>query len=433
MRREQWTAQTRCCDSLKAFSRSACGALHAGPRSGFLAPAVVLALTAVLLMLALVIDRLWLQNASVEMDAAVESAALAACRTLVTDDHLRTNHFQFENLRQRARQQAAHSAAQNRIAGRKLRLHTDGGSVRLGRLVNDPQTGRTGPRRFLATAHRPTAVVVTARRSRENGNPVALFLRELSGVPSGDVSRRVMATVDNHVVGIRPLPGTPAPLWPFAIRESPHNAAGDNGQTQTWNTHIDQRAGVDRFTYDETIREVRFEPDGIPEIILRSPVTDHQLNEPTAGNVRLLEIGNGFRRDHLHRQLAHGVSASDVAAYSGELRIDTGPVSFTTYDEIPAEFHSQFQKLIGQCRMVWLYSEESSAGSPQDDGVSRVTCRRLVAGRVMSLRCSRGRCEIVFQPGTMTTRTAVLAKHSWPDSRRRRFENPYVYKLQLIR
>ena len=276
-------------------------------RRGFLAPAIVVALLAVLLVLALVLDAWWLDNASVELTRASESAALAAGRELVTDDLLRGDSREIDERRiERARRKAVRIARRNRVAGERLQLDAQSQrDIRFGRLIADSHTGRT---RFEERRRHPTTVVVSARRSRRNGNPIALFLRGITGQPSASLMRRAEATIDNHVVGVRPFEGAPVPMWPLAILEDCNSGTSD-GLLHSWRTHIEGRLGNDEFAYDEARRRVQRRPDGIPEMILRCGTGGSSSGET---NVKLVDVGNGLRVEDLQRQFRRGVTADDL-------------------------------------------------------------------------------------------------------------------------
>ena len=111
-------------------------------RSGLLAPAALIALVVVLGAAGLVIDRLWLDNAQVELTNAAEAAALAGARSLATDDllHETVDEERFVND---ARSAALRIARENRIAGEAVDLDpAEDGDVRIGRLVRN-DSGRT--------------------------------------------------------------------------------------------------------------------------------------------------------------------------------------------------------------------------------------------------------------------------------------------------
>jgi len=128
-----------------------------------MAPVVLIALVVVVSAVGLVLDRVWLQAAQVELLTAAESAALGAGRYLVSDDLLRTEPNPKKCI-ERARKAAVDAAANNRTSGQSVVL--DGspeGDVRFGRLLKQERTGQVI---FVETIHDPTSVVVRAQHTR---------------------------------------------------------------------------------------------------------------------------------------------------------------------------------------------------------------------------------------------------------------------------
>ena len=177
-------------------------------------PAIAVALVAILAGAALVIDRLWLDTAHAELQTAAEAAALAAGRELANDDLLREK-FNPQSHVMKARLAAAGIAVENFAIGDPLLLNTDDdGDVRVGHLVVDEFTGETV---FVETDEKPTTVVVSARRTNDRQWPVDLPFRTLIGPNSAEVVAIAEATLDNHVIGMRPVDGLPIPMLPIAI------------------------------------------------------------------------------------------------------------------------------------------------------------------------------------------------------------------------
>ncbi|MGH7128642.1 MAG: hypothetical protein ACREIV_08725, partial [Planctomycetaceae bacterium] len=201
--------------------------------------------------------------------------------------------------------------------------------------------------------------------------------------------------IDNRVIGVRPFDGALVPALPLAI-------LGDSAGQQT-----------DRFAYDAESGRILTVPDGLPEIVLISRRRDATAAE---SNVRLLDVGTGLRHDRLRRQLHTGWTAEHLAAFGGELRFDRGPVALRGTATIHRNTADALAGLVGTLRMCLLSGEISATGV--------VRCTGLLAGRIMSVRLlDDGACEIVLQPGVMTTRTAIVAEAA-P-------RHPYVYKLYV--
>ena len=433
---------------------------NSSDRSGFLAPAALIALVVVLGAVGLVIDRLWLDNAQVELTNAAEAAALAGARSLATDALLyeTIDEDLFVND---ARSAALRIARENRIAGAAVMLDpAEDGDVRVGRLVRN-DSGRTV---FLETSHEPTSVVVNAAHNRERNNPVGRLFDGWSATRGADVAARAEATVDNRVVGFRPLDGQPVPALPLAILRS----CGDE-RTPTWQRDIEQRLGGDRFGIDPETGAVIERPDGIPEIVLcdagappsgdasnagrdsasvssegnsetatqqseseGQPSPDSETSEGTASAQRIRNayafvLNPAASNADIARQFRSGWTAEDFPSGTDVLRIDRGPLTMTALDSFGGAVANALLDVAGEQRIVFLFDSVTTGR-----GADQVHCVAAVAGRVMSCNpSSREGCEIVFQPTVLTTRTAVLAHETVTQGPSDRFANRYTYKLQL--
>jgi hypothetical protein len=383
-------------------------------RRGVTTPLIAAALLLAALGLALVLDRLWLEAAQVELTTAGEAAALAAARALACDDRLKPD-VEGSLLTNHALSAAVSIARRNTVASAPVNLDLAAEDVRCGRLTPNEETGEE---QFVQTDSLPTHVRVTAHRSRSRGNPVALFLGTLSQQPQGDVVVDVEAGLDNRVAGVRPFPGGPVPALPLAIWQNDPSGRC----VQTWRNAIEQRRGRDEYGYDPTTRQVTNGKDGIPEITLRS--------QPRSGtsdkvNLQLLDIGTGFDAELLATQFAHGWPAAALEAWGGELRLGSSGLEFASTPTLQSGERDALEALLGEPRICLLYS------LCQADGRSakfRTTCVEFVAVRVLAVRdLSDGSAEIVAQPSVITTRTALA------DASDAAAANPYIYRLTLTK
>ena len=111
-------------------------------RRGSLVPLFGVTILVVGAALALVLDRLWIDAAQLELRTVAEASALAAGRDYIqSDSNLRTllespkENSSQQNIRiEKARAEAARIASGNLVAGKPLKLNTDeGGDIRFGR------------------------------------------------------------------------------------------------------------------------------------------------------------------------------------------------------------------------------------------------------------------------------------------------------------
>lgn len=385
-----------------------------------MAPMIAFALLVVMGCVALVLERLWLDSAIVETQSAADAAVIAAGRQLADDLLLRSTES--SELRMlRAREAAAEIACANPAAGEPVVLDTAAdGDIRFGRLIDNADVGLT---QFLETAVKPTTVVVTARRTRKKNNPVAVLFQELTGRSGSDVTARAEATINNRVVGLRPFNGIPIPAMPLAILK--HDSTGH--RAETWDAQIESGRGEDRYRFDAESGKVLEAADGIPEIVL---ISAKPGGDPHDANMQMIvDLGHDPQGDPLQRQIIGGWQSNDLHEFGGELRFDQESHEFGALGIVGDETRSALEQMIGHCRICLLYTEHRSLGHL---GFGRMTCVQMVAGRVMSVRPrTDGSCEIVFQPGVLTTRTAVLDDKPRSQPSNPPMRNRYIYKLQL--
>lgn len=354
--------------------------------------------------IALVLDRMWLDMARLEMRTSAEAAALAAARELVSDDLLRPTVTEDRRIA-RARQAARQIASENIVAGSPLELRTDpDGDVRLGHLKI--ASGFTTPQ-FVESQQDLRTAVVIARRVQDRNNPIALLINGVSPSDSANVIVTAEASIDDRIVGLRPLPGSTAPVWPLAIlADDPSGARND-----TWHRQIELRQGSDFYSVNELTGLVEPMPDGIPEISL-------SFANPT-GNAALTAFRSVQPDQDLNRLILTGVEEQDLLPWNGTL-IPGPQLALEAIRERTAAYESQFRQRLGICRACLLYSSDSAD--------SKILCPRLVAGRIVECGTDgTGDLTLKFQPGVMETRSAIPATAETvavlPDN--------YIYHLSL--
>lgn len=368
-------------------------------RRGLTTPAVAIALLVLMMALALIIDRIWLETAKLELSNAAEAAALAAAGQLATDDLLRIDTPASERL-ENARLAAGDIATQNFVCGNSVELNTEpDGDIRFGILEHTAKGIR-----FKESDDNPTSVVVTALRTRSNNNPIALFVAGVTRLPFGDVATRVEASICNDVIGLRPIEGTPIPALPVAIYEV--DPSGD--REDTWQNLIENRKGADDYSFDEETHTVVDRSDGIPEMVLRSMRVGQ---DPAKANLLLLDLGTGVNDDEVSRQFKSGLSVDDLENLDGQLVIGQGAtLDVTATPDFDGAQLIALQKMVGECRICFLYSKSVPQRQPPD---VTATCSQIVAVRILAVSGTvNGTCDVTVQPTVMTTRTAMLASDS---------------------
>ena len=394
-------------------------------RRGAIVPIVAVSLLVIMLAIGLVLDRSFLDIAQIELQRAAEAGALGGAHALATDDLLRTD-VDPKQLAGKVRNAVKQIVAENRVGGEPVKIVTKQ-DVDLGRMtVNDDD----GMPVFLSTDKQPTTVRVTLNLTENRDNPVGMFMRELTSQPAADLAQQVAATADNRLQGLRPFAGANVPGIPLAIlADDPTQKRAD-----TWYHQIVRRMGTDKFGYDEKLHRITEKPDGIPEIILTG---EDPQDKNVLPNVAMIDLGTGFRATGLVGQIQHGFNEASLKGIGGELRLPSQPVTLSATFRLTLSPLRALNALQGECRICLLYQESTKEGYSTP---GTVTCVGLVAGRVMQVIPSQNKASrIVFQPGVIVTRTAILpelqfsAHHRKPPRREwlNPFENKYVYKTSL--
>ena len=391
---------------MKRSHRTILASPSAQRRQGFTTPAAAVGLIVLMFGLALIVDRIWLETAKLELMIAAESAGLAACKELATDGLLIANNS--TDLRiNNALQMAESIASQNYVGGMPVTLNINSdGDVAFGNLVQQTQGIQ-----FVESNDNPTTVVVTAQRTRSNNNPVAMFLSGIVGIPYADVAVRVEATVNNDVTGLRPISGTPIPALPIAIWEVDPTGS----RTDTWDASVGSATGTDQYSFDTETHTVISGSDGIPELVLHSLGNG---NSTTTSNVQLLDLGTGLSDSGITQQFQVGVCVTDLQNLGGQILIGQGATaSFNSSYQFSAAQVDALQQMLGQTRICLLYSTATSTTTTTQSAStgSTAVCTAVVAIRIMAVSSqSDGSCDVTVQPTVMTSRTVMLSTESVP-------------------
>ncbi len=375
---------------------------------------VAVALLVAMMGIALIVDRLWLATAQWELTAVAEAAALAAGRELTSDARL-LGPSSAPTLIEHAKQAAAEIAAQNLVAGQPALLDAAAGDVRFVKSEPSKVPGQTAE--WVETERDPTEVLIHAQRTRFRGNPVALFMRQLTRQPFGDVVATVSVRMNNHVVAIRPFDDVPAPLLPLAIwKDDPAKKRKD-----TWQAAIEDNGGKDEFGYDDTRHLVTSGSDGIPELTLTTAKQNGPVSE---ANVQLLDLGTDLDPALVEQQILLGLTHAQLEKRNGELRI-AGGETIPSIPQVQSRERTALDEHLGAQRIALLYTQSTPVGK---NGYQQTECVEFVAIRILAVNDQPdGRCQIIVQPTVMTTRMAV-AENTSADHRD---GNQYLFRLEL--
>lgn len=357
------------------------------------------------LSVALVLDRLWIDAAQVELRTGAEAAALAAAGELCNDTKL-LGHSTTKNRMANGRNTARFIASQNRVAGQILQLNdAPDGDIHFGKLLHDETANQ---RRFVETPYEPNCVAVFARCTKRRGNPIALLFRDLTGQNSGNVSDTAEAIVDNRVIGLEAFHGLNIPALPLAIKQSA------------------QSITQDELGYDHEQSRVIFSADGLPEFKILST---EPKGSPTDCDLFWVDLGTGLSTSGIVDQIYDGISVEDLVGWNGQLRFDEMPQQFFGSGAVPSEIRESLQNIMGQKRICFVYSE---AAVNTANGTVMVTCIQPTAVRILDIyTIENGRTEIIFQPCVITTKTAITHPSPIWTGDGNEYQNSCIYKISL--
>ena len=390
-------------------------------RRGSIVMFVAMALLVVGACLALVFDRLWLDAAQIELQAAAEAAALAGAGQLASDARLPPPPV---DLGTPARDAAIATGQKNFSVGTAVNLQDgDNGDVQVGTIVMSSENGHP---EFVEETERPTTCVVRAARLISRGNPVALFFRELTSNTRGNVQAIAEASVDNRIIGVQPGDNSPVPALPIAIMYT----HADPRREDTWMNMINRRLGTDLYGYDSETGEVINGPDGIPEITLHTTYTSADAEEASKVNTLIMDIGTGMSERRVAEQIKTGWTVAQLKSFGGEFRTDQGPQILDVDAASNTPVMDELQQLVGQARICGLYINHQ----PTSNVIGTAAIVDLAAIRILAIQ-EQGptQMKMTVQPAVIATRTALLSSHdaAWLSGDGTEQSNPYIFKLFL--
>lgn len=400
-------------------------------RRGSLMPAIAFALLVIGAVAALVLNRLWIDAAEVELRNAAEAAALSAAREYL-GDHLLLQQVDFDQIALQAKQRAAFLSLSNKVAGQpvEISLENNGnGDIYFGYQHYDAETGDST---FLESNSNATGVVVRTYKSRQLGNPINLFFAGVTGQPEADALVYAEVSFDNIIDHFRPTRSLPIPALPLAVLAN--DPTGN--RTDTWNAQITQKQGADLYRFDPQTHLVVEGPDGIPEMMLRSVPLN---TDPLLSNVQLLDFNNELNEQNISRQIQKGIYSVDLEFLNGIIPAQN-IFSISGSANITTPVQQAFETQIGQQKLCLLYTNQAPMTVP---GWSNLECQSVVAIRIMKvIPETEESATIIIQPTVMTTKTAALAQfiqasNNSDQNRTMPVEfyriNPYVYKMFVSR
>ncbi|MCS6850441.1 MAG: hypothetical protein NZ700_04645 [Gemmataceae bacterium] len=397
------------------------------PRLGSALLWLLLAAAVGLMLLTLVLQTGCRYLLRMESQIAAEAAALAAAQALWDDCRLLNHPAAIHHLVRQARTDAVGFAPRNWVGARPFRLVANDSNHWAGNVV-------------VGTLAWPDRVFQVAKGADDPTEPRNLSINAvrvqvwdgkgpLTGGSLASLAAAATAYLDQDVIGFRPLGRAAAPIMPMALCS---DATGRS--PESWEHQVEQRHGPDRVRFRRHARGWVAEPgpDGLHEMTVRLALAavEDRLTEPPNACWLWFE-----RTDlaNLGRQIRHGVTAADLAAYNSELVLpDEGSVRVACAWVGPA-YDSEELSYLRECLFdlardgtgrVWpLCRQEPSLSET-------VTLVGFVAARIAAVETTEDALVMTLQPCTLSSGCAVTDAARRQAGRIR--PNPYVCRIRLV-
>lgn len=363
-------------------------------RRGSIAVFAAVAIVLLLLMAAFAIDFGMICVAKTEMQRSADAAALAATEELLNQIASQPGQAkQIDASMNSAIQEAGISVAALNQVGRSAPnvyqnpSNDKNGEIVVGELIR-LDNGNTSLAFQDATRFNPVAVRV--KRTADHNGEVSLFFGHVLGRNGVTAEAYVQAAFVQDFKGFRvPSGGDPSPtikILPFALNYA------------AW--HLAQNGiGPDDFGWDTKTQSVNNCSDGISEISL------YPLDTDAAGNFGTVDIGsNNSTTPTLRRQIVEGVTREDLQFHRGELVLgERGELILSGDPGLKlGAIEPELRKIIGQSRIVPLYSTVSRSGNQAE-----FTIIGFAGGRILDAELPGSTRFVRLQAAPMITRGGI--------------------------
>lgn len=377
------------------FARRSSSGWQRQQRRGAIAVFAAILMIVMLVAAAFAIDIGMVCQAKAELQRAADASALAATSELLRREVQQPNNLVDVVVSQGVfiRQVADDVVQNNKIfcksANLSLNLANDqGGEIVIGEMVRNGDSATVR----LSDPSQYNSVEVRVRQTADRNGELPLFFANVIGMNKFATEAVAQAFFVKQFSGFRVPSGSSNPpptlaMFPFAIDRA------------TWNNVV-QGNGPDDYGWDKDHNRVDSgRGDGVQEINL------YPLDTGAAGNFGTVDIGsNNSMNSTLSRQIIEGLSRSDLDYHGGQLALDStgklmlsGDPGLKVGAVLPA-----LQQIIGQTRIVPLYSSISDSGQK-----SQFTITAFGACRVMAVDLHGNAKHLTVQPTPMITRGGI--------------------------
>jgi Flp pilus assembly protein TadG len=327
-----------------------------------------------------------------EMQRSADAAALAACWEYVA--HL--NHKDPEpESREFARTLAGTVAGTNLVRLESLDADANLENSSEGDIVFGNFSGFGDPFADLTPVNSGVvnAVKVRLRQTSDQNGEVRFTLARLFGIDSKPLQVDATASISSSIKGFK-TPGSRAQtigLLPFAVKES------------MWNNLMNGN-GSDNYSADvETGAVAGNHGDGFLELDI------YPHNTGASGNSGTVDIGSpGNSTNDIKRQIVDGVSADDLSYHDGKLELNAnGELILNGDTGISAGMSSQLESIIGQPRIIMIYSQVTNPGNNAVFTIVKFVGVRIVA---VNFQGSKNKAKyLIVQPANVVEDNAIVS------------------------
>jgi hypothetical protein len=389
-------------------------------------------------LFALAVDYSHLSATGVQLHNAADAAALASAQVLVDDAMLRRVPGELSALIADARDEAIRYGRTNPVLGRPLDLEPNLENLAIGDIVFGSLAAPRSHDFMLAHRiddprnpylHLVNAVRITARRTRERGNPAGMYWGRFFNLSCADVEAAATAMLDRAVIGFRPVGHRPIPLMPIGIFSDP---AG--GHALSWEAQVEKGEGHDQYRWDRLRKQFVADPagDGLFEMTVSLALAEEQAER---GNACLLQLGTQ-EVAALCRQITVGVTAADLVDFgeqlllpsNRQLQVDGSLLAPAAGSRDLGQIQRALERvqLEGEPRLWPLFTVF-------DPNRGRATVSGFVAARLVRVDALTPDAPLVFllQPCMVSTPTAVT-DDGQQGKQSETGMNRYICKVRLV-
>ena len=233
----------------------------------------------------------------------------------------------------------------------------------------------------------PNFVQLQLGHELDRANPVSVFLSSFLKKESMDASVEAVAAYFPATT-FRMGPGSQGssktlPILPIAV------------DLDSW-VAMENGGYPDKYAYSSVSGMVSNGADGIPELKI-FPISDNPKITP--GNRATLALGGSQNSTaKLQRQIVEGLNEADLAYHGGGFSVADGPIYLEGDPGISAAIEKGLQAIIGQPRIIPIFTEVKGNGATSVYTIVRFVGIRVIA---VDLRGSRTQKHVIVQPAEM--------------------------------